>query len=211
VNIALDSSCTFIPVDERFKFVCDNNCFGFRKSQFIKRCDRIVITNRLNSKTLILEKDTYSTYKVYKEVSDMVEIVLIKKFIQGENDFYYLEKKFYNEDNEEIRVVDPKWAGMLARGRTFHIKSSFYLICLANIFPILFDYQPKVAFISDEIVRYSSGWQIGNYPDIVKYELDDIVLKNFKVRPTIIKGLRKLGNLEEMKEYIARELSFNLI
>jgi len=211
VNIELDSSCTFIPVDNHFKFVCDNNCFAFRKSQFIKRCDRIIITNRLNSKALILEKHTDSTYKVYKEVSDMVEIVLIKKFIQGKNDFYYLEKRFYNEDNEEIRIVDPKWAGMLAGSGTFHIKGSFYLICLANIFPILFDYQPKFAFISDEINAYVDGWQLRNYPDIVKYELDDIVLKNFKMRPSIIKGLRKLENIDKMKEYIARELSFNLI
>jgi hypothetical protein len=43
------------------------------------------------------------------------------------------------------------------------------------------------------------------------YELDDIVLKNFKMRPGIIKDLRKLDNLDEMKQYISKELAFNII
>jgi len=212
VDVSLNSSSTFIPVEEQFKFICDSNCLRFRKSQFTKRSNHIIVTNHFVSKALILEKDTNGAYKVYKEVSNEVEIVLIKKFIQGKNDFYYLEKRFYNEDNEEIRVVDPEWVGVLAlSSRTYHIKDNFYLAYLANTFPILFDYQPKLAIISSEIDAYAYGWQLRNYPNIEKYELDDIVLKNFKMRPSVIKGLRKLGKLEEMKEYIARELSFNLI
>jgi len=209
VDVSLNSSSTFIPVEEQFKFICDSNYLRFRKSQFTKRSNHIIVTNHFFSKALILEKDTNSAYKVYKEVSNEVEIIFTKKFIQGKNDFYYLEKRFYNEDNEEIRVVDPKYVTLI-RSRVFHIKDSLYLSYLPNVFLILFDYEPKFAFINTTKIRSYDSNLLNKCPRVHIDKLDSIVFKQLKIK-LIIKELAKLESLDKMKEYIARELSFNLI
>jgi hypothetical protein len=210
VNISLNLSSTFIPVEGQFKFICDSNCLRFRKSQFIKRSNHIIVTNYFFSKALILEKDTNGTYKVYKEVTNEDEIILIKKFVQGKNDFYYLQMRFYNEDNEEIRVVDPKYVTLL-RSRVFHIKDGLYLSYLPNVFLILFDYEPKFAFINTTNIRSYDSTLLNKCPRVHIDKLDSIVFRQLKIKLSIIKELAKLESLNKMKEYIVRELSFNLI
>jgi len=212
VNIPVGSSCTFIPVEGHFKFIYDSNRFKFRKSQFIKGCKRIVVTHR--SSALILEKRAYGTYKVYKEISGWAAITLARRFIQESNDFYYLGEKFYNEANEEIRVVDPKWIRVLAETRrTFHIKDSLYVSYLANIFLGLFDYQLKFAFINPTKINFQTIYlrDLCNYSGVKSYELDDIVFKSFRITPNIIKELAKLESLDKMQEYLSRKFAFNVI
>jgi len=212
VNIPLDSSCIFIPVDGRFKFIYDSNRFKFRKSQFIKGCKRIVVTHR--SSAFILEKSVYGSYKVYKEISGWAAFTLARRFIQETSDFYYLDGRFYNEDNEEIRVVDPKWIRVLAETRrTFHIKDGLYVSYLANVFLALFDYQLKFVFINPTKINFQTIYlrDLCNYSSVKSYELDDIVFKSFRITPNIIKELAKLESLDKMQEYLSRKFAFNVI
>lgn len=212
MNIPLDSSCIFIPVDGRFKFIYDSNRFKFRKSQFIKGCKRIVVTHR--SSAFILEKSVYGSYKVYKEISGWAAFTLARRFIQETSDFYYLDGRFYNEDNEEIRVVDPKWIRVLAETRrTFHIKDGLYVSYLANVFLALFDYQLKFVFINPTKINFQTIYlrDLCNYSSVKSYELDDIVFKSFRITPNIIKELAKLESLDKMQEYLSRKFAFNVI
>jgi hypothetical protein len=213
VNISVDASCTFIPVDGRFKFIYDSNRFKFRKSQFIKGSKRIVVSHR--SSVFILEKSADGTYKVYEELSNWAEIALARRFIQETNDFYFYWR-FYNEDNEEIRVVDPKWTDVLAEThRTFHIKDDLYVSYLPNVFLALFDYQLKFTFVNPtkidqtSYLRYLRNFR--DYSSVKSYELDDIVFKSFKITPNIIKELTTLESLDNMKEYLLRKFTFNAI
>ena len=214
MDISLDSTCTFIlkPEEKQFKLIYEGDHFSFRKIQVEKGCNRIIVKHRSKGGSIVvLEKNTDGSYKVYKEIFDWIQRSLMKNFIQGINDFYYLDGKFYNETNEEIKVVYPKWTQILAlSNRTYHVKDNLYLAYETNSFLILFDHQPKITFVSPTQVDFMTREKLRDQ-SLHFYEIDDIVLKNFKMRPSVIKGLRKLGNLEEMKEYIARELSFNLI
>lgn len=214
MDISLDSTCTFIlkPEEKQFKLIYEGDHFSFRKIQVEKGCNRIIVKHRSKGGSIVvLEKNVDGSYKVYKEIFDWIQRSLLKSFIQGINDFYYLDGKFYNETNEEIKVVHPKWTQILAlSNRIYHIKDDLYLAYETNSFLILFDHHPKITFVSPTQVDITTREKLRDQ-SLHFYEIDDIVLKNFKMRPGIIKELRKLENLEEMKQYISRELSFNII
>jgi hypothetical protein len=215
VDISLDSkTCTFIldPKEKYFKLIYDSTDFVFRKNQVEKGCNRIIVKHRSKGGSIVvLEKNVDGSYKVYRENFNWIQRSLMKNFIQGINDFYYLDGKFYNETNEEIKVVHPKWTQILAlSNKTYHIKDDLYLAYETNSFLILFDYQPKITFVSPTQVDFMTREKL-RAQSLHFYELDDIVLKNFKMRPGIIKDLRKLDNLDEMKQYISKELAFNII
>jgi hypothetical protein len=197
---------------KHFKLTHDDPNFRVRESQLAKD---IVVGYRNQSpydcyvlkKSLVKKTYTIYTIEAIHKRSYFANI-LIRKFVDKEIDFYYWykNKKFYNENNEEVDVVDLNYLDFFLHVRNIcPIRDNIYLLYRDKRFLTIFDYQPKVTFVFDK-----STQRMFRSEGIDAYVFEDSLLK-FRVNKYFVKRLRRLETVDEMKELIQRELTMSVI
>jgi len=152
------------------------------------------------------DKNTYTIETTYKKGSHFGNM-LIRKFVDGKIDFYYLDGKIYNENNEEEdNIIDLNYRWLFVEANNVCIiKDNIYLLYRYKKFLTILNYQPKVTFVVDKSIQ-----RMFRSKGIDAYVFEDSLLK-FRVNKYFVKKLAKLETVEEMKELILRELTMNVI
>jgi len=192
-----------------FEFTHPDPEFKVRKSQLGKD---IVVGYRNESPydSYVLKKSPdkgiYTIETIYKKKSHFGNI-LIRKFVDEEIDFYYLDGKIYNENNEEednIVDLNYRWLFMEANNVCI-IKDNICLLYRHKKFVTIFDYQPKVTFVVDKSIQ-----RMFRSKGIDAYVFEDSLLK-FRVNKYFVKKLAKLETVDPMKQMIMRDLTMSVI
>jgi len=192
-----------------FEFTHPDPEFKVRKSQLGKD---IVVGYRNESPydSYVLKKSPdkgiYTIETIYKKKSHFGNI-LIRKFVDEEIDFYYLDGKIYNENNEEEdNIVDVHYLWIFARASNVYlIRDNIYLVYHNKNFLTIFDYKPKVVFLVDESMQ---KWFTNAGANT--YIFRDILLK-FRINKYFVKSLAKLGTIEEMSKSLKDYLLMSIV
>jgi len=191
---------------DHLKFIYYDSKFKVRKNQLGKD---IVVGYRsfppyncyLLEKSL--DENTY-VYVVKKIFYD--ENRLVTKFVDEKIDFYCLEGKFFNENNEEVDIIDINYLWVFVRAtNVYPIRDNIYLLYGNKEFLTIFDYRPKVAFLADESIQ---KWFTNAGANT--YIFKDILLK-VRMNRHFVKSLANLETIEEMSKSLKDYLLMSIV
>jgi len=194
----------------------------FRKGQDFHD-DQIVAYNTVGKDVYVFRKlvdDKYKLAYVYAsdDVIDRDVSNLIRKFVNGRSDFYWVDGNLYDTKSRIICQASKeilRW--WLSKSRSFYVNNQVYISFITDIIfstfnaVVLFNPEPKVIFaISTDYERIVSDFErcYGNNLEIIK--LDPILFKHFKISRELVKQLSLLGSFEEIKERVQKELFINV-
>jgi hypothetical protein len=189
---------------DHLKFTYYDSTFKVRKSQLGK--DLIVgyrsfppYNCYLLEKSL--DKNTYTIKKIFYD-----ENKLVTKFVDEKIDFYCLEEKFFNENNEEVDIMDINYLWVFVRAtNVYPIRDNIYLLYGNKEFLTIFDYKPKVAFLVDESIQKWFRNAGAN-----TYIFRDILLR-FRMNKHFVKSLANLETIEEMSKSLKDYLLMSIV
>jgi hypothetical protein len=190
----------------------------FRKGQDFHD-DQIVTYNIVGKDVSVFRKivdDKYRLAYIYttdslidREVSD-----LIRKFVNGSSDFYYVDGNLYDVRARIICQASKEVMYWLSKSRSFYVNNQVYISFITNSVDravVLFNSEPKVIFTSSICRRLVYDYQRCYGDNLEIITLDPILFKNFKLSRKLVKQLSLLGSFEEIKERVQKELFISVI
>jgi len=204
IQINITSNWNAEVEGDHLKFTYYDSKFKVRKSQLGKD---IIVGYRSFPPydCYLLEKSlNKNTYTVKRTFYD--ENRLVSKFVDEKINFYCLDGKIYNENNEEEDIIDINYLWVFVRASNVYlIRDNIYLVYHNKNFLTIFDYKPKVAFLVDESIQ---KWFTNAGANT--YIFKDILLK-FRMNKHFVKSLANLETIEEMSKSLKDYLLMSIV
>jgi hypothetical protein len=161
-------------------------------------------------KSYVLKKISDNEFRVEQMYTSGPGCDSIRAFVVGDSDVYWHNHAIYDK-NHKVLFELPDW---IAEELSFfcdfprlitHIKDNIFIFSDSGSYIFLLSPKKHIAFLNSQYYHLSTD------SNVEMYKLDSTMFKNFEVTEDLFQELSELDTIDQMKEFILKELTPNSI